>query len=477
MLQSCTKFRIFNLLLAISVVNVVVYRTFFMGGFRGSWWGSATYAPAAYVSVTSSNDTSLALVRNAPPLVPVAADGKANATVAGKANATVAGKANATAATVAGKANATADKGGVEDEVLPPVGGPAKPLEAFGKLVQARANVTAPWAVDNTTTLCPLVPPKLVGPLATYSEAPSFEEIVKLNPGMEPGGHFHPPDCRARSRVAIIVPYRDREQHLRIMLHNLHPILQRQQLDYVIIVVELAQPTKFNRAMLLNIGAVEALGLWDFQCFVFHDVDLVPENDRNLYSCPEMPRHMSAAVDKFKYRLPYTGLFGGVTALSREHFYKINGYANKYFGWGGEDDDLSYRVFLLLHPQAEFRQNGVSGGGLKVTRYSMDIARYRMIKHERDSKNDPNPKRFEMLKFWKKRQPTDGLNTLQYDVQKVEFRPGYTWILVNIDMEKVMKVCFVALYWVLGGGEGGGAVSAKSCDLTVPFVQRVSKIM
>ena len=54
--------------------------------------------------------------------------------------------------------------------------------------------------------------------------------------------------------------------------------------------------------MLLNIGAVEALGLWDVRCFIFHDVDLVPENDRNLYTCPEMPRHMSAAVDKFNYR-------------------------------------------------------------------------------------------------------------------------------------------------------------------------------
>ena len=63
-----------------------------------------------------------------------------------------------------------------------------------------------------------------------------------------------------------------------------------------------AQPTVFNRGMLLNTGAVEAVGLWDVQCFIFHDVDLIPENDKNLYTCPEMPRHMSAAVDKFKYK-------------------------------------------------------------------------------------------------------------------------------------------------------------------------------
>jgi len=53
----------------------------------------------------------------------------------------------------------------------------------------------------------------------------------------------------------------------------------------------------------MNIGFVEALKLsssWD--CFIFHDVDLLSENDRNLYTCPLMPRHMSVAVDSMAYR-------------------------------------------------------------------------------------------------------------------------------------------------------------------------------
>ena len=33
--------------------------------------------------------------------------------------------------------------------------------------------------------------------------------------------------------------------------------------------------------MLMNVGAAEALKAGDFQCFVFHDVDLVPEDDRS----------------------------------------------------------------------------------------------------------------------------------------------------------------------------------------------------
>ena len=57
----------------------------------------------------------------------------------------------------------------------------------------------------------------------------------------------------------------------------------------------------FNRGMLMNIGFVEAMNIRPFDCFIFHDVDLLPENDRNLYNCPEQPRHMSVAVDVFNY--------------------------------------------------------------------------------------------------------------------------------------------------------------------------------
>ena len=63
--------------------------------------------------------------------------------------------------------------------------------------------------------------------------------------------------------------------------------------------------SQFNRAMLMNIGFVEALKIYDFQCFIFHDVDLIPENDNNIYNCPKQPRHMSVAVDKLNYRLEY----------------------------------------------------------------------------------------------------------------------------------------------------------------------------
>jgi beta-1,4-galactosyltransferase 2 len=42
-------------------------------------------------------------------------------------------------------------------------------------------------------------------------------------------------------------------------------------------------------------------------------------------------------------RIPYPGIFGGVTAFRRDHFEKANGFSNQYYGWGGEDDDMYNR--------------------------------------------------------------------------------------------------------------------------------------
>lgn len=55
----------------------------------------------------------------------------------------------------------------------------------------------------------------------------------------------------------------------------------------------------------MNVGYAEARKQYNWQCVIFHDVDLFPEDDRNLYTCPEQPRHMSVAIDKFSYKYYY----------------------------------------------------------------------------------------------------------------------------------------------------------------------------
>ena len=60
----------------------------------------------------------------------------------------------------------------------------------------------------------------------------------------------------------------------------------------------------------MNVGYMESIKDLNFQCFVFHDVDLILENDNALYNCPEQPLHLSSAIDKFNYTLLYPSYFG-----------------------------------------------------------------------------------------------------------------------------------------------------------------------
>lgn len=70
----------------------------------------------------------------------------------------------------------------------------------------------------------------------------SLEEVKKENPAVEAGGRFRPRLCEALQKVAIIIPFRKREEHLKFWLYYLHPILQRQQLDYGVYVINQVAP-------------------------------------------------------------------------------------------------------------------------------------------------------------------------------------------------------------------------------------------
>ena len=86
------------------------------------------------------------------------------------------------------------------------------------------------------------------------------------------------------------------------------------------------------------------------------------------------------------YRLPYARILGGIAAIRSDLFIKVNGYSNKFFGWGGEDDDFSARC----------RRKGID-----IVRYPQSIARYQMIKHKHDKGNEKNPARFvTLIKFY-----------------------------------------------------------------------------
>uniref|UniRef100_A0A336LBW0 Beta-1,4-N-acetylgalactosaminyltransferase n=1 Tax=Culicoides sonorensis TaxID=179676 RepID=A0A336LBW0_CULSO len=266
---------------------------------------------------------------------------------------------------------------------------------------------------------CPMVPDDLDGPIEVDTSYETLESVEKrLGPKLLPGGRYHPKKCNSKHRVAIIVPYRDREHHLPIFLKNIHPFLMKQQIDYGLFIVEQTSNGQFNRAKLMNIGFVEAVKMYNWDCFVFHDVDLLPMDDRNLYTCPEQPRHMSVAVDTLGFKLPYNTIFGGVSAMTVEQFLAVNGFSNSFWGWGGEDDDMSNR---LKHR------------GYHISRYPVNMARYTMLTHKKEK---ANPRRYEKLQNGVKHFDNDGLNSLKYKVIEIKKTPLYIWIHVDVNQDQ-----------------------------------------
>nr|CAD2165548.1 unnamed protein product [Meloidogyne enterolobii] len=134
----------------------------------------------------------------------------------------------------------------------------------------------------------------------------------------------------------------------------------------------------FNKGRLTNIGVLEAIRVYPFDCIIFHDVDTYPENDKILYRCstdPKHTKHLSVYLERIGYKEYYPGFIGGVLALTVEQLRKVNGYSNDFWGWGGEDDDLNTRVKIA---------------NMSFHRNKTEISRFRSFKHDKDAGNEPH---------------------------------------------------------------------------------------
>jgi hypothetical protein len=144
-------------------------------------------------------------------------------------------------------------------------------------------------------------------------------------------------------KLGVIVPYRNRYEHLEEFKTKIVQYLESKNIDFEIIIIEQDDAKLFNRGMLLNIGFKYAK---DMGCdyVVFHDVDMIPIDVD--YSYTDIPLHLST---KFEIeageteRTIFDEYFGGVTIFPVNIFESIDGYSNKYWGWGYEDNDLLLR--------------------------------------------------------------------------------------------------------------------------------------
>lgn len=105
--------------------------------------------------------------------------------------------------------------------------------------------------------------------------------------------------------------------------------------------------------------------------------------------------------------------------MQRVHFQKVNGFSNKFYGWGAEDDDMYERI---------------SNVGLMFVRFDPSISTYVMLPHQssryQHSDHQLNPQ-LQAQAGEKTSTDHDGLSSLSYQVVDHQVKNLFTWFLVS----------------------------------------------
>jgi hypothetical protein len=130
---------------------------------------------------------------------------------------------------------------------------------------------------------------------------------------------------------------------MNIFVPHVTKFLEERGIEHTIYIAHQRDEKLFNRGLMKNIAAKHA---FDDGCdyIVWHDIDMVPEDDTCDYSYPEEnPQHIAVRISQSDYNLKYQEYFGGAVLFTKEQVEATNGYSNDYWDWGMEDDDLFWR--------------------------------------------------------------------------------------------------------------------------------------
>ena len=147
-------------------------------------------------------------------------------------------------------------------------------------------------------------------------------------------------------KLGVCVPYRNREEHMKVFVPHVSKFLTERGIEHTIYLAHQCDDKLFNRGLMKNIAAKYA---FDDGCdyIVWHDIDMVPEDESCDYSFPaDNPQHIAVRISQSDYQLKYEEYFGGAVVFSKEQVERTNGYSNGYWDWGMEDDDLFWRCVM-----------------------------------------------------------------------------------------------------------------------------------
>uniref|UniRef100_A0A1D1ZZK8 Beta-1,4-galactosyltransferase 7 n=1 Tax=Auxenochlorella protothecoides TaxID=3075 RepID=A0A1D1ZZK8_AUXPR len=152
------------------------------------------------------------------------------------------------------------------------------------------------------------------------------------------------PQNTTEHTLAVLIPYRDRQEHLQKLMPALRTHLDEQKLTYDIFIVEQADMYLFNRGALLNAAMLLLQGsAYDY--FIFQDVDTIPRPGSGIrYAFPSGPVPLHLTPFGIHPKANFEDFFGGILSISQQQISRVDGFGTDFWGWGREDDNLKLRL-------------------------------------------------------------------------------------------------------------------------------------
>lgn len=140
-----------------------------------------------------------------------------------------------------------------------------------------------------------------------------------------------------KKELLIVVPYRDRDEHLKVYLEKVPQFFKG--ISHDILLCELDPGCEWNAGLTVN-SMINFRGQYDY-IYISH-VDVYPTDG---WEWPEEGQFIADMGD------------AGSCLMRYQDFLNVGGYSNNFWGWGAEDDHL----YMKLHSKGLIRKKATTG--------------------------------------------------------------------------------------------------------------------
>lgn len=160
-------------------------------------------------------------------------------------------------------------------------------------------------------------------------KARSLEEFEILN-NIEFESRVHNKE-KENKDILIVVPYRNREEHLKTFLKKTPKYFDDRNITYDILIAELDDIGEWNAGLSCN-SLINFRKKANYKYLYIHHVDVYPiEGEWKFPEEGTVYKHLGDV---------------GSCLMRFEDFFTVGGYRNVYWGWGAEDDDIYNKLLF-----------------------------------------------------------------------------------------------------------------------------------